>query len=1132
MAPQSSQSSASSPSLKRKQASISSFFSQKPTSSSAPRASESTPTKGPQTSRTSSAEKAEPKHDDVFRANNDEEDGEDIVMPAPKRAKTTDREEEPIRVATSAHFEHTSQASSSQRTDVFKFQSSPAVNAASTEETDPEQEERKKKKEKMHQQFVQKLGGPDCQVGIARIALNDAANAEAEAAEAEEDEEPAPPPAKGKGAKKGGSKLTPMEKQVIEIKRQHMDTVLVIEVGYKFRFFGEDARVAAKELGIVCIPGKFRFDEHPSEAHLSRFASASIPVHRLHVHVKRLVTAGHKVGVVRQIETAALKAAGDNRNAPFVRKLTNLYTKGTYIDDAEGLAGPAPAAGGASPATGYMLCMTEANAKGPGNDERVHVGIVAVQPATGDVIYDDFEDGFMRSEIETRLLHIAPCEILIVGEMSRASEKLVQHLSGSKMNVFGDAVRLERAQKKKTSAAEAHSHVTEFYAGKMKTTGYEEDSQAARLLQNVLGLPEQVTICLSAMIEHMTEYGLEHVFDLTKYFQPFSARSHMLLNGNTLVSLEIYQNQTDHSTKGSLFWTMDRTQTRFGQRMLRQWVGRPLLDKVRLEERTNAVEELIDPARAVQTERVRGLLGKVKSDLERSLIRIYYGKCTRPELLTVLQAMQTIAMEFSDIESPAQTGFQSSLVSEAIASLPTIRASVVKFLDKINLHAARTNDKYTFFREAEETEEIGEHKLQIGSIEHELSEHRKEAASTIGRGKVDYSTVSGIEYLIEIENNSPAIKRVPASWIKVSGTKRVSRFHTPEVIRLTRERDQHKEALAAACDQAFSALLSSIASQYQSFRDCVQSLATLDCLLSLADIAQQPGYVKPVYTDEPGLHITQGRHPMVEQLLTDTYVPNDTNLHHDATRALLVTGPNMGGKSSYVRQVALIAIMAQVGSYVPASSARLGLLDAVFTRMGAFDNMLAGESTFMVELSETADILKQATPRSLVILDELGRGTSTHDGVAIAQAVLDYMVRDIGSLTLFITHYQHLARMVCSFPGDVLRNVHMRFTQTGKMGKTGESVDGNGDGDEEITFLYEVAEGVAHRSYGLNVARLANLPGAVIDVAREKSKELEEDIRRKRLVGLVGAVGRVLEGSGESADDGLLDRLLVSAEQL
>lgn len=361
----------------------------------------------------------------------------------------------------------------------------------------------------------------------------------------------------------------------------------------------------------------------PSEAHIDRFASASIPVHRLHVHVKRLITAGHKVGVVRQVETAALKAAGDNRNAPFGRKLTNLYTKGTYIDDVEGLEGPAPAA---SPATGYLLCITETNAKGWGNDEKVHVGIVAVQPATGDVIHDDFEDGFMRSEIETRLLHIAPCELLIVGELSKATEKLVQHLSGSKLNVFGDKVRVERTSKKKTAAAESHSHVSSFYAEKMKNSSASDDAQASGLLQKVIGLPEQVTICLSAMIKHMTDYGLQYVFELTKYFQHFSARSHMLLNGNTLVSLEIYQNQTDHSAKGSLFWILDRTHTRFGQRLLRKWVGRPLLDKAKLEERINAVEELTNPERNVPVERIKGLLGKVRSDLERSLIRIYYGK--------------------------------------------------------------------------------------------------------------------------------------------------------------------------------------------------------------------------------------------------------------------------------------------------------------------------------------------------------------------------------------------------------------------------------------------------------------------------------------------------------------------------
>ena len=323
-----------------------------------------------------------------------------------------------------------------------------------------------------------------------------------------------------------------------------------------------------------------------------------------------------------------MKAAGDNRNAPFVRKLTNLYTKGTYIDDVEGIeessTGQSPAGG--APATGFILGLTETNAKGWGNDEKVQVGFVAVQPATGEVIYDDFEDGFMRSDIETRLLHVAPCEFLIVGELSKATEKLVQHLSSTKTTVFGDKIRVERVSKDKTMAAQAFSHISSFYADKMKSTKRAENANASDILDKILKLPEHVTICLSAMITHMQEYGLEHVFDLTKYFQSFSARSHMLLNGNTLNSLEIYQNQTDHTVKGSLLWALDRTQTRFGQRLLRKWVGRPLLDRERLEERLVAVEELSRPERTVAVEKIKRLLIKMKTDLEKSLIRIYYGK--------------------------------------------------------------------------------------------------------------------------------------------------------------------------------------------------------------------------------------------------------------------------------------------------------------------------------------------------------------------------------------------------------------------------------------------------------------------------------------------------------------------------
>ena len=1043
------------------------------------------------------------------------DDADDFELPAPKRVcrspvgATVDP---PVRDRPLNSISPNKQSSGA-RTSKYLFSSSPQQENAS----EAPSKEDLRQKERLHERFVKKLGKPD---SIADIKRRNRALIEDEEGGEDADDEPPeeakPPPRakKGVAAKKGSSKLTPMEKQVLEIKRAHMETLLVVEVGYKFRFFGEDARIAAKELSIVCIPGKFRYDEHPSEAHLDRFASASIPVHRLHVHVKRLVAAGHKVGVVRQLETAALKAVGDNRNAPFVRKLTNLYTKGTYIDEVEGLeepgAGPPP-----TPATGFLLCLVETNTKGWGNDEKVQVGIVAVQPATGEIIYDDFEDGFMRAEIETRLLHIAPCEFLIVGEPSKATEKLIQHLSGSKTNVFGDTIRVERFPKQKTMAAQAFSHISSFYAGRMKDTE-SEGGKSNSLLEKVLNLPENVTICLSAMITHMQEYGLEHVFDLTKYFQPFSARSHMLLNANTLTSLEIYQNQTDHSVKGSLFWALDRTSTKFGQRLLRKWVGRPLLDKRKLQERLDAVEELLDSEKTARVEQLKRLLSKIKIDLEKSLIRIYYGKCTRPELLKVLQSLQHIASEFAYISSPASTGFSSQLIVSAIMALPSILPEVVTYLDKINLEAANTDDKYAFFREEQETDAITEHKFGIASVEQDLDAFRITAAEKIGKkNPVEYATVAGSEYLIEVPNSSTLLKKVPASWIKVSGTKANSRFHPPEVVKFVRERDQHKEALAAACDDAFKDLLADISTKYQLFRDCIQNLATLDCLLSLATTAQQSRYVKPSLVDDNIIHVEGARHPMVEQLLLDAYVPNDIQLSHDSTRALLITGPNMGGKSSYVRSVALICIMAQIGCYIPASSAKLGLLDAVFTRMGSFDNMLSGESTFMVELSETSDILKLATPRSLVILDELGRGTSTHDGVAIAQAVLDFMIRESKAFTLFITHYQTLATMADGFPNQELRNVHMRFAEH--------------EGSDQVTFLYEVGEGTAHRSYGLNVARLANIPEQIVEVAGAMSKVMEEHMRKKKVKTLARILG---EDGQDDTYSGRLEAVVEAIEQL
>ncbi|KAK5990407.1 DNA mismatch repair protein MSH3 [Cladobotryum mycophilum] len=1072
----------------KKQKSLTAFFTQKPANGSS-QASQSSRSKAPSTAvkDTELPSRKRPLEEDGSKVNGGQK--------TTKRAKgdDVDADESTFFKPSASSSSSTDQnaPNSSARAQRYRYDESSSQVDADNEGDDPAM---RRKNEELHRKFVKKLGNADALAWRSIGARDDAApGGEDDDPDADPEEEEAPVPAKA--AKKKGSKtgkLTPMELQFLEIKRKHLDTVLIVEVGYKFRFFGEDARIAAKELSIVCIPGKMRFDEHPSEAHLDRFASASIPVHRLPVHARRLVAAGHKVGVVRQIETAALKKAGDNRNAPFVRKLTNLYTKGTYIDE----NGELDNHESASPSGGYLLCITETKPKGAGTDEKVEVGIIAVQPATGDIIHDSFEDGFMRSEIETRLLHISPCEFLIVGELTKATDKLIQHLSGTSTNVFGDRSRVERVPKTGAMATEAYSHVTQFYADRVKDAS--EDDMASALLDKVLKLPESVTICLSAMITHLQEYGLEHIFKLTRYFQNFSTRSHMLVNGTTLESLEVYRNATDHSEKGSLFWAVDKTLTRFGQRLLRKWVGRPLLDRERLEERLAAVQELFDKQSTAPVDDMTKLLSTTKADLERSLIRIYYGKCTRPELLAVLQTLQKIATHYSTIKSSSD-----------------ILDTVISYLDQINAQAARKDDKYGFFREDFQTEDIQDQQLGIAHVEHELDEHRPLAAEKIKKKNVEYVTVSGIEYLIEVPNGE--IKNVPASWSKISGTKKLSRFHTPEVIRLITERDQHREALAAACDKAFKDLLASIAADYQPLRDAVSALATLDCLLSLSKVAAQPGYSRPNFLPsdaDPSISISQGRHPIAEQTLESAYIPFSTTLAHPAPMAHLITGPNMGGKSSFVRSVALIVLLAQIGSFVPADSLTLTLCDAIHTRAGARDNLFAGESTFMVEVSETARILRSATPRSLVILDELGRGTSTHDGAAIAQAVLHHVVTETRCLTLFITHYQNLARIADGLSG--VSNVHMKFNA-----QTGD------DGEEEITFLYEVGEGVAHRSYGLNVARLARIPKKVLDVASEKSKELEREMRVRRLRGVCNTLNEVIEKSPD-----MLDHLISAIEQL
>ncbi|EGN95451.1 hypothetical protein SERLA73DRAFT_59941 [Serpula lacrymans var. lacrymans S7.3] len=675
----------------------------------------------------------------------------------------------------------------------------------------------------------------------------------------------------------GGQPYTPSEKQVLQFIRDNPGTMLMVETGYKYYFYEDSAKSY------------------------------------------RLLSQGHKVGIIEQVETAALKKVSENRNTLFQRKLTHLYTATTYVDEMDSVDDLDKHT---SPS---LLCLVE-HSKDDTRSNDVSIGMISISPRTGDVVWDEFNDTYMRIDLETRLVHTRPAELLLPHEgLSKFTEKLLTHYTDSTEN---SKPRLERFNDTLTYT-EAFDFVSGFYADKSKGRSGNVDPahDIEKLLASVTDFPQQVVIVLAHAIKYLSAFSIADAFLGIRFFMRFTNRTHMLLNGNTLVNLEIYRNETDFTTKGSLMWILDRTTTKFGARLLKSWVGRPLVHKEILEERMDAVEEIISSS----SERLVALKQVLKKlpDLSKGLCRIQYGKCTPQELATLLLAFKKVATVFEGCKDSADGGFRAKLLKELVISLPKLKQPVMDLLGSISLQKAFDGRKDTLWSDPDKYPALDDMAMAIQAVEADLKEELK----------------SSID-----------------------------------------ERARYMESLQAEAIKAFESFLNDIVQDhYTVIRDAVNKLAIADCLLSFAQVALQDGYVRPQFTDEDKLEIIEGRHPMVEALRSDPFVPNSIDMGGDEPSSKIITGPNMGGKSSAVRMVALISIMAQIGSYVPAKSARLGLLDSILTRMGASDELDRGRSTFMVEMAGTSDILQAATSRSLVILDELGRGTSTVDGVGFPE---------------------------------------------------------------------------------------------------------------------------------------------------
>ncbi|KAL4068083.1 muts domain V-domain-containing protein [Scleroderma citrinum] len=872
-------------------------------------------------------------------------------------------------------------------------------------------------------------------------------------------------PSKGKAEEASQEEIGPSGQPFTpaELQAKNPGVVLMIENGYKYYFYGESATIASKELGIV--------------AYMRRnLMTASIPVHRRDVHLKKLLSQGHKVGIVDQTETAALKKASENRNTLFDRKLAYLYTATTYVDelgsvdDLDKYGAP------------LLACFVETSKGGDSPDDQVSIAMIAITPSTGDVIWDNFDDSVMRSELETRLVHTRPAELVLPARgLSKLTERVLKHFSGS---AAAHKIRIERYEKL-MEYTESFDFVAQFYTDKAKLTGA-KDPRMEGVLGLIANLPQQVVVALAHAIKYLSAFSIADAFLGARFFSKFANRTHMLLNANTLTNLEVYQNQTDYSSRGSLMWVLDRTVTRFGARLLRNWVGRPLTDRRVLQERIDAIEEIISST-SEKLVALRQAMRKLP-DLAKGLCRIQYGQCSPQELATLLPAFNKVATAFDGLAEEPGGGFDSKLLNEIVLALPKLKIPMRELLGAVSLKGAEQGNKISLWKDPEKFPELVEFELMIQTIESELSEELKRIRKILRMPSLQWTSVLGFEFLVEVKKADN--REIPVSWELVSSTKYLRRYYAPEVKKLLQERARYQESLTAEADKAYKSFLNEIIqSHYPVLRDAVSKLAIADCLCSLAQVALQDGYVRPELTEDNVLEIVDGRHPMVEALKSDPFVPNTITMGGDSPRSAIITGPNMGGKSSAVRMVALIAIMAQVGSYVPAKAARIGTCDGIITRMGASDELARGRSTFMVEMAETNEILSMATPRSLVILDELGRGTSTADGMAIADAVLHHLVEDVMCKTLFITHYPIVAiDMERRFPNDV-QNLHMGYTIETRI-----------DGRRDVTFLYRLTDGFAKESFGVECARLAGIPEDILALATDRSEYCRQSVEsRSRL---------------------------------
>lgn len=570
-------------------------------------------------------------------------------------------------------------------------------------------------------------------------------------------------------------------------------------------------------------------------------------------------------------------------------------------------------------------------------------------------------------------------------------------------------------------------------------------------------------IAAGALLQYLIETQKTSIANLTA-LTPYSISKYMVLDSSTRRNLELCETLREKNKRGSLLWVLDKTKTAMGARMLRRYLEQPLIEKEEIMQRLDAVEELKD--NAITREELREYLNPVY-DLERLISRISYQTANPRDLVafkTSLSMLPHIKYIMKSLQSPLLVQLQEemdeledlfALVDTAIVDEPPISIRDGGFIKEgyheevDRLRHAKTEGKSWLAKlEAEEREKTG-----------------------IKTMKVKYNKVFG--YYLEVTNSYKDM--VPDYYTRKQTLTNAERYITPELKELEETILGSEDKLTALEYDLYVEVRGKIADEILRIQKTAHAIAGVDVFASLALVAERGNYVKPSINEKGVLDIKNGRHPVVEKMIpNDMFIANDTYLDNGKNRISIITGPNMAGKSTYMRQTALIVLMAQIGSFVPADAAKIGLVDRIFTRVGASDDLASGQSTFMVEMTEVANILRNATRNSLLILDEIGRGTSTFDGLSIAWAVVEYISNPklLGAKTLFATHYHELTELEGKLPG--VNNYCI-------------AVKENGD---DIVFLRKIIQGGADKSYGIQVAKLAGVPDMVIERAKELAEEL------------------------------------------